>query len=102
MLSVWSVSATLDRRAIPAYPRGMSGAPDTHQLARQIAVPEERMNTHQADYRVALERMERKMAGLNVEAVRRDKANIQWVAGPGIAVITSIIGGFVILGLMTT
>ena len=46
--------------------------------------------------------MERKMAGLNVEAVRRDKANIQWVAGPGIAVITSIIGGFVILGLMTT
>ncbi len=102
----------------------MSGVPDNHELARQLAVLEERMNTHQADYRAALERMERRMADRDAkrdteavkrdakrdtelakrhaEIVKRDKANIQWMAGLGIAVITSIIGGFVILGLLTT
>ena len=40
----------------------MSGVPDYHELARQLAVLEERMNTHQADYKASLERMERKMA----------------------------------------
>ncbi len=40
----------------------MGGAPDIHALARQLAVLEERMNTHQATYEKALERFERRMA----------------------------------------
>jgi len=37
-------------------------APDSHALARQISVLEERMNTHQATYEKALEGFERRMA----------------------------------------
>jgi len=37
-------------------------APDSHALARQVSVLEERMNTHQATYEKALEGFERRMA----------------------------------------
>ena len=40
----------------------MNGEPDASKLDRRIAVLEERMNTHQATYATALERMERRMA----------------------------------------
>ncbi len=36
----------------------MSDAPDNHELARQVAVLEERMNTMQADLSATLERFE--------------------------------------------
>ena len=40
----------------------MSEAPDNHELARQIAVLEERMNTMQADLSATLERFRADMA----------------------------------------
>ena len=50
----------------------MSEAPDIDQLARQLAVLEERMNTHQATYETALERLERRLAERDAEAAKRD------------------------------
>ena len=50
----------------------MSEAPDNHELARQFAVLEERMNTHQATYETALERLERRMAERDAEAAKRE------------------------------
>jgi Mn-containing catalase len=61
----------------------MSEAPDNHELARHLAVLEERMNTHQATYETALERLEgrmetalerleRKMAERDAEAAKSD------------------------------
>ena len=40
----------------------MSDAPDSHELARQIAVLEERMNTMQAELSTTLERFRADMA----------------------------------------
>jgi len=80
----------------------MSGAPDNHELARQLAVLEERMNTHQAEYRTDIARLAEDIARRDAELAKRDKTNIQWMTGIGIAIITSIIGGFVILGFLTT
>lgn len=73
----------------------MNGTPDNHTLARQLAVLKERMNTHQAAYETALARLAEDIA-------KRDKNNTRWTAGIGIAIISSIIGGFVILGLLTS
>ena len=44
----------------------MSDAPDIHDLARQVAVLEERMNTMQAKYEGALDRLRADMAGQKV------------------------------------
>ena len=68
----------------------MTEPPDNHQLAREIAVLEERMNTHQADYKTALERMERRMA-------ERDKSNTRWTLGVVFAVTGIIIGAIAVL-----
>ncbi len=62
----------------------MSEAPDNHALARQLAVLEERMNTRQAEYESALERIagdHRDALGrLQTDMAKRDKSNIQWIA----------------------
>ena len=50
----------------------MSDAPDNHQLARQFAVLEERMNTMKADLSATLERFRADMAGLRDEMAKRD------------------------------
>ena len=71
----------------------MSEAPDNHELARQLAVLEERMNTHQATYETALERLERRMAERDAEAAKRDKDNLRWQIGLWIAAV-------VILGII--
>ena len=47
----------------------MSAVPDIHGLARQFAVLEERMNTHQAEYRTGIARLAEDM-------VRRDAASL--------------------------
>ena len=48
----------------------MSETPDIHQLARQVAVLEERMATKQAEYETGLERI----AGENRAALERNNA----------------------------
>ena len=45
----------------------MSEAPDSHELARQLAVVEERMNTKQAEYRSDLADLMREIASTNAE-----------------------------------
>ena len=45
----------------------MSETPDIHQLARQVAVLEERMNTKQAEYRSDLADLMREIASTNAE-----------------------------------
>lgn len=45
----------------------MSEAPDSHELARQLAVLEERMNTKQAEYRSDLADLMREIASTNAE-----------------------------------
>ena len=74
----------------PDYVRCMSEAPDNHQLARQLAVLEERMNTHQATYETALERLERRMAERDAESAKRDKDNLRWQVGLWIAAVVII------------
>ncbi len=44
---------------------------DNHELARKLAVLEERMNTHQAAYETALERIERRMAERDAEFAKQ-------------------------------
>ncbi len=83
----------------------MSGEWDIHDLARQVAVQEERMNTRQAEYESALHRLRADMTRLtdeaarsaakrDVEAARRDKDNTRWQIGLWVAAI-------VVLGILT-
>lgn len=51
----------------------MSKVPDNHELARQLAVLEERMKTMQAEYKTDI-------GQLAADIAKRDKANIQWIA----------------------
>ncbi|MBC6438595.1 MAG: hypothetical protein GDA52_10815 [Rhodobacteraceae bacterium] len=46
--------------------------PDTHSIARQLAVLEERMNTYQADYRTDIARLAEDMAKRDAEQAKRD------------------------------
>lgn len=72
--------------------RGMSDEPDNHELARQIAVLEERMNTHQAEHESALDRLRADiradmgrlsegMARRDTEAAKRETRLIVTIAG---------------------
>ena len=71
----------------------MSEPPSAHDLARQLAVLEERMEGHQARYETGLERLERKMAERDVEMAKRDKDNLRWQIGLWVAAV-------VILGIL--
>ncbi len=83
----------------------MSGDPDTHELARQVAVLEERMNTKQAEYESALDRLRSDMradmsrlsegmARRDTESAKRDKDNTRWQIGLWLAAI--VVLGFLI------
>lgn len=83
----------------------MSEAPDNHELARQLAVLEERMNTMQAEYRTDIARLAEDMAKRDAEAARRDvqkterEATARWwqtaimlaAFGIGTAIVTAVI-----------
>ena len=58
----------------------MSDAPDNHELARQLAVLEERMKTMQAEYRTDIARLAEDMAKHNVEAAKRETRMLLAVA----------------------
>lgn len=68
----------------------MSEAPDNHELARQIAVPEERMNTKHAEYQSSAERVRADLAQMFAQRAESDAAARWWqtaiiLAGIGIA-----------------
>ena len=65
----------------------MSAAPDNHDLARRLAVLEERMNTKAAETEGALDRLRADMA-------RRDKENTRWQIGLWVAAV--VVLGFLI------
>ncbi len=85
----------------------MSEAPSYHQLSERLAVLEERMNTHQATYETALERLERRMAERDAEAAKRDaqkterEATARWwqtaITLAGFGVVLTAIGVFAAL-----
>lgn len=56
-------------------------APDNHELARQIAVLEERMKTHQAEYKTDIAQLDSRMA-------KRDT----WLILTGVVLTLSILG----------
>ena len=64
-------SAGVDRAADRAYFAAMSDAPDIHDLARQVAVLEERMNTKQAEQESALDRLRADMAQMAATLTER-------------------------------
>ena len=76
----------------------MGEAPDIHHLARQVAIPEERMKTMQAEYETGLERIagENKAALERLERriAERDKDNTRWQIGLWLAAI--VVLGFLI------
>ena len=68
----------------------MSGTPSAEDFARQLAVLEERMNTHQAEYRTDIARLAEDMAKRDAEAAKRDKQQLLAIAGMialGIAIL---------------
>ena len=76
-------------------------------MAAKLAVLEERMSTHKAEYDSALDRFSADMANLRAEMekwdarhARREVQNTRWVIGPVIAavvVIVAIIRAFELL-----
>ena len=71
----------------------MSGQPSTEDLARQLAVLEERMKTMQAEYESALDRFRADMAAHREDSAKRDKDNLRWQIGLWVATV-------VILGII--
>ena len=66
--------ARLTAPAPRPYPACMSETPDIHDLARQLAVLEERMNTQQAKYEGALDRFRAETTSA-LDRLRADMAN---------------------------
>lgn len=91
------IAAALARSGDQDYVQRMSEAPDSNELARQLAVLEERMNTMQAEYRTDIARLAEDMAKREAEAAKREvekterAATARWwqtaiiLAGIGIA-----------------
>ena len=50
----------------------MSGAPDNHETNKRLAILEERMNTHQAEYRTDIARLAESLAQRDVHQAQRD------------------------------
>ena len=65
--------------------------PTIHELARQIAVLEERMKTHQAEYTSAIDRLRADMAVRDAEYSKRENRIILTILG-GIGLATTILG----------
>ena len=81
----------VDRGSGWPYLGSMSGVPDNHELARQFAVVEERMNTMQADLSATLERFRADMARRDTEAAKRETRTLLAMAAM-IGLAVAIIG----------
>ena len=75
----------------------MSELPSNHELARQLAVLEERMKTMQAEYKTYIARLAEIMAKRDAEAAKRDaeaakrdKDNLRWIVGLWIAAVVIV------------
>ncbi len=52
-----------------------------HELAKEVAVLRADMNTKQAETESALDRLRADMANWKTDMAKRDKSNMQWIAG---------------------
>ncbi len=66
--------AGVDRNVERTWLRGVSEAPDSHELVRQVAVLEERMNATQAEVKASLEAGNASFERLRAEMADRDAA----------------------------
>ena len=69
--------------------------PTIQELAGQIKVLEERMNTRQAEYESAIDRLRADMATRDRDAAQRDRDTMRWFIGIGIAIIALLIGNLI-------
>jgi len=78
--------------------------PTNHGLAKGIAVLEERMKTLQSDLQGTLERFRADTADWKTDMAQRDKDNLRWTIGFGVAQIAVTIAvlaaGFAFLALV--
>ncbi len=73
----------------------MGEAPDNHDLARRLAVLEERMNTKAAETESALDRLRADMAARDTDAAKRETRMLLAIAGMiglAVAVLGVLIG----------
>ena len=68
----------------------MSGTPSAEDLARQLAVLEERMKTMQAEYKTDIALLAADIAKRDAEHVKRAKDNLRWQVGLWIAAVVII------------
>ncbi len=82
----------------------MTSGLDIHDLARQVAVMEKSMETLKAEQESALDRLRADMANWKTDMAQRDKDNLRWTVGFGIAqmlVTVAILGaGLAFLGIL--
>ena len=78
--------------------------PASHELSERIAVLEEKMNMNYAETESALDRLRADMADWKTDMARRDKDNLRWTVGFGIAqiavTVTILAAGFAFLALV--
>ncbi|MCY4313401.1 MAG: hypothetical protein OXD44_06865 [Gammaproteobacteria bacterium] len=79
--------------------------PTNHELATEIAVLKQTMETHKQEYKTDIARLAEQMANWKTDMAnwktdmaRRDKSNLQWIAGfiLGSAVLVITVLGFVL------
>ena len=75
-----------------------------HELAKEVAVLRADMNTNYAETESALDRLRADMADWKTDMARRDKDNLRWTVGFGIAqiaiTVTILAAGFAFLVLV--
>ncbi len=64
------------------------------ELAKQIAVLKQTMETHKQEYKTDIARLAEQMAKRDIETHKRDKDNLRWQLGLWVAAI--VILGFII------
>ncbi len=122
----WRDDGTRERRPIPAidprwslvYHAGMTSDPDMHDLAQQIIRLDGKINTSRAENDAMESRIDARLAGMEAnmanwktdmanwktDMAQRDKDNLRWTVGFGIAqmlVTVAILGsGLAFLGIL--
>lgn len=70
----------------------MTEGPDNRELEKQIAVLEERVNTHEARIDSTLNAMRTDIERINTDAAKRSDTQTKWIIGAVVAAVIIIIG----------
>jgi len=78
--------------------------PANHELAKEIAVLRQTMETHKQEYKTDIARLAEQMVRRDAESHKRDKDSLRWTVGFGVAQIAVTIAvlaaGFAFLALI--